>query len=218
MENEKQETLATPQAEEQSLTVECEGTTPSAQTDEGSKKGITLKFNKEIREIPYEEAVELAQKGLKFDTIRSDFEKIKSICAKNGKSVSQFITEIENEQIELRRKQLLESCAGNEELAEHILSLENEKKVGDNGLSELTAEFPEIKSLEDLPQEVLDSVELLGGNVLSAYLLYSHRQARSAQASLIKQKQSSISSVGSLSSGAKTGSSADDEFIKAIWN
>lgn len=217
MENEKLTATAQSQAEEQNLTVESEATTPNEQPIESSRQGITLKFNKEMREVPYEEAVALAQKGLKFDAIKGDFERLKNIAAKSGKSVSDYISAIEEQRITKRREELLKHSGGNEELADHVLSLENSQTETDNGLNLLCAEFPEIKSLEDLPEEVLENVELLGGNLLAAYLLYTHRQKVAGQNALNKQREVQKASVGSLSSGGRASDFAKEEFIKALW-
>ena len=182
-------------------------------------EGIILKFNKEIREISYDEAVVLAQKGLKFDKLSGDIDKLKKLAAKSGKSISEYITEIETKELSEYRERLLKDCGGNEELTEHILSLEKAAGERENdALNELKKEFPEINSLEDLPDEVRESVELFGGNLLSAYLLYNHRQQKLGELSSIRQQQSRAASVGSQQSHAAENIGSVEEFIKGIWS
>lgn len=206
-----------PQAEADNLALSPTDTTPETIPEKAA--GITLKFNKEIREIPYEEAVVLAQKGLKFDKISAEFDRLKQLAVKSGKSISEYITEIESRELSERRSQLLEGCAGNEELTDHILSLEKEaKNTHSDALAQLKEEFPEINSTEDLPDEVRESVELLGGNLLTAYLLYNHRQRRAAEISSLKQQQSREASVGSQQRYAAENTGGIEEFIKGIWS
>ncbi len=220
MENEKIEMLSTqPKVDAENLTAENEATTPQNPPKQSDRQGITLKFNKETREIPYDEAVALAQKGLKFDSILPDFQRLKDLAARDGKSVSDYITEIEAMKFGSHRAEVLSSCAGNEELADRILELEKAAGLGaQDKLSALSKEFPEIKSIDDLPSEVIDSVELLGGNLLSAYLLYNHRQQKAARDSQLKQLESKNASVGSQAVHAAEKSSVNEEFIKGIWS
>lgn len=207
-----------PQVKADNLDLSPTATTPETTPEKAT--GLTLKFNKETREIPYEQAVVLAQKGLKFDKIYGDFTRLKALAAKSGKSISEYITEIEENELSRRKAQLLEGCGGNEELAEHVLSLENAaEKAGDtDAFSLLQREFPEISSPEDLPDEVRETVDLLGGNLLSAYLLYNHRQQRLADAARLKSEESRNASVGSKQSHTPENSGGVEEFIKGIWS
>ena len=185
-------------------------------TDENTGS-LTLKFNKEVRQVPYDEAVTLAQKGLKFDKISGELERLRFLATKKGKNIADFITELETLEAEKRRAELIDGCGGNEQLAEHILSLEG-KKADENSFSALQKEFPEIKSMEELPDEVISALELTGGNALSAYLLYLHRQEKICQESRLKQEMSNAASVGSKQGAAPDKSGGIDEFIKGIWN
>ncbi len=194
---------------------------PTATTPETTPEktpGLTLKFNKEIREIPYDEAVILAQKGLKFDKISSEFERLKNLAQKSGKSIGEYISSIEENELALRKAKLLEGCAGNEELAEHILNLENEREDKSDAFGQLKKEFPEINSVEDLPDEVKETVDLFGGNLLSAYLLYEHRQRKLGEESRLKQQENAAASVGPKQNHAPESISGVEEFIKGIWS
>lgn len=179
---------------------------------------ITLKFNKEILEIPYDEAVALAQKGLKFDKISPELERIKSLAGKKGMSIGDFLSEIENNEQILRREELLKSSGGNEELTEHILNLEKQSNLKNDSFEDLKREFPQIKSSEDLPEEVLEQLDLVGGNMLSAYLLYLHKQNLLAEESKLKQAENRANSLGSQQKNAPEQIDANEEFIKGIWS
>ncbi len=198
---------------------ENSGSEDRATTPEPTKTNerITLKFNKEIREISYDEAVALAQKGLKFDKISDDLTRLRTLAQKRGKSITDYISDIEKGEAERRRAELLDVCK-NEELTEHILSLEGEASTQDASLTALNKEFPEIKSMDDLPDEVKANLALTGGNALSAYLLYLHRQQSLCEQAKLKQSESRAASVGSKGKNAAENSGGVEEFIKGIWS
>ena len=52
---------------------------------------IPVKYNKQIMNLDVISAANLAQKGLKFESICGDYEKLKKLALNEGKSVSEFI-------------------------------------------------------------------------------------------------------------------------------
>ena len=187
-------------------------TTPKS--DEPIK--IPIKFNKETRNLTLEEATTLAQKGLKFESIEKEYNLLKQLALRENKSIPLYIAELDRRYNEEKKQSLTEKCGGNEELAEHILSLENEKKAGD-GFDELTSAFPEIKSKENLPREVLDNAELKGTLLLDEYLRYLLSQKRNAQTVARKQREGEKSSTGSLINRRDSQTSETEEFLKGLW-
>ena len=177
---------------------------------------IPIKFNKETRNLTLEEATTLAQKGLKFESIEKEYNLLKQLALRENKSIPLYIAELDRRYNEENKQSLTEKCGGNEEIAEHILSLENEKKAGD-GFDELTSAFPEIKSKENLPQEVLDNAELKGTLLLDEYLRYLLSQKRNAQTVARKQREGEKSSTGSLINRRDSQTSETEEFLKGLW-
>ena len=177
---------------------------------------IPIKFNKETRNLTLEEATTLAQKGLKFESIEKEYNLLKQLALRENKSIPLYIAELDRRYNEEKKQSLTEKCGGNEELAEHILSLENEKKAGD-GFDELTSAFPEIKSKENLPREVLDNAELKGTLLLDEYLRYLLSQKRNAQTVARKQREGEKSSTGSLINRSDSQTSETEEFLKGLW-
>lgn len=177
---------------------------------------IPIKFNKETRNLSLEEATTLAQKGLKFESIEKEYNLLKQLALRENKSIPLYIAELDRRYNEEKKQSLTEKCGGNEEIAEHILSLENEKKAGD-GFDELTSAFPEIKSKENLPQEVLDNAELKGTLLLDEYLRYLLSQKRNAQTVARKQREGEKSSTGSLINRRDSQTSETEEFLKGLW-
>lgn len=188
------------------------GTTPK--NDEPIK--IPIKFNKETRNLTLEEATTLAQKGLKFESIEKEYNLLKQLALRENKSIPLYIAELDRRYNEEKKQSLTEKCGGNEEIAEHILSLENEKKAGD-GFDELTSAFPEIKSKKNLPREVLDNAELKGTLLLDEYLRYLLSQKRNAQTVARKQREGEKSSTGSLINRRDSQTSETEEFLKGLW-
>ena len=187
-------------------------TTPKS--DEQVK--IPIKFNKETRNLSLEEATTLAQKGLKFESIEKEYNLLKQLASRENKSIPNYIAELERRYNEEKKQSLTEKCGGNQEIAEHILALEKEKKASD-GFEELSTAFPEIKSKENLPQEVLNNAELKGTLLLDEYLRYLLSQKRNAQTVARKQREGEKSSTGSLVNRRDSQTSETEEFLKGLW-
>ncbi|MBQ8202701.1 MAG: hypothetical protein IJZ75_00270 [Clostridia bacterium] len=179
---------------------------------------IPIKFNKEERELSLSEAGSLAQKGLKYDMISPDFTKLKALAEKDGRSVSEFLTYVEEKLNELKRNEILSKCGGNEEIADRLIAMEN-KLSGDGGqMEELREFFPEIEDAASLPQEVLDKAKEKGSRLLDEYLrhLYSLKL-------LEKEKQETKKDVNKHTLGSlKTQDSGESDpvrnmFLKGIW-
>ncbi len=197
-------------------TPENADTTPCKDGKEIS--AVSVKFNKEIRRIPIEEASVLAQKGLKYDLISEDFSRLKNMALKKGQSVTEFLNGMEEEAINNRRAELMEQTGGNGELAEHIISLENMTSSSNREFDELRERFPEIKEIGELPQQVLETSKALGKNLLDTYLRYLLDEKIKQQNAKKQQAAVNLRSTGTLSGeGSACGGTADREFIKGLW-
>ena len=148
---------------------------------------VPVKFNKEIKNLGLKEAAALAQKGLKFEAIADDFAALKSLAAKGGHSVSEYIAELSRQNDENRRQELTEECGGNEKMADYVMQLEKSGEESDD-FAELTAEFPKIKSISDLPDSVVQKSELRGTKLLDEYLRYRLTEEREAASAASNQK------------------------------
>ena len=183
-------------------------------TDAGQNNvTVPVKFNKEIRNLTAEEAGTLAQKGLKFELIENDFLKLKTLAGNRKMSVPEYISELEKEQAQKRKEQILSEYKESEALAERIAELESGKE-NDDGLSELREYFPTVKELSDLPRAVVESASLKGENLLNAYLKYRIVKKRQADEERLFERGARDASVGSLKSA---GESTEDAFLRALW-
>lgn len=213
------ETVVLPNTTETDGVAVAEDTIPSGSGTEKNGLKICVKFNKELRELSMDEASALAQKGLKYDTVKDELERLKNLAASSGKNITDFITEMENQKKNAHKNDLLESCSGNEELVNRIIELEGNSANDEVlGFSELKTEFPEIKEISDIPSEVLEETEIKGGNLFDAYLRYLHKQTRQAKRYMEQKNKTEQSSVGSQLGHGSTVSNANEEFIKGLWN
>lgn len=213
-----EEKVVPPNTTDSLVVGEAEDTNQAAITPTKNDLKIRVKFNKETRELSMDEATALAQKGLKYDSVSSELERLKKIATEGGKNITDFITELENQRKIAHKNELLENCSGNQELVERIIKLEGEETEEILGFSELSAEFPEIKSVSDLPVDVLENVKIKGGNLFDAYLRYLHRQTRQAKRYIEEKSKTDQSSTGSQLGQGNTVSDTNEEFIKGLWN
>ena len=191
-----------------------EDTTPK----EEPEATIPVKFNKEIKNLTVDEAAKLAQKGMKYDLIFNDYETLKNLSRKNGKSVTEFVEGLKADDYDKRLKELTEKCGGDEALAEHIVKLESENASDTaNGFGELQNNFPEIKSLEELPEEIVEAAKLKGTLLLDEYLRYLLKQKRYSEEMKKTGKLSENASVGSQLNRRGKISPEASEFLKGLW-
>ncbi len=184
----------------------------------GEKIKVPIKFNKEIREIPLEEASVLAQKGMKFDLISEDYKTLKVLSQKNNKSVREFLEDLKLSDYNKRANELCEKCGGDEALAKHIIALEN-GGIGNGlrGFEELQSFFGEIKSTEDLPQTVRESAELKGSLLLDEYLRYLLNEKREKEKAVKANLFSKEASIGSQQSRKGNITPEASEFLRGLW-
>ena len=189
------------------------GTTPQEKTE----ITIPVKYNKELKELDIASASVLAQKGLKYDAISEDYEALKRLARLENKSVPQYIAQLKQNRSDKRRAYLTEKCGGDSELAEHIASLEAEKLESANGFEELARLFPEFKTEEELPYEVLLNSNEKGSLLLDEYLRYLLNKQRTENAAALKAKEAVNRSLGSQISRQGSVNPETEEFLKGLW-
>jgi hypothetical protein len=178
---------------------------------------IPVKFNKEEYSLTKEQAIELSQKGMKFDAISNQWEKLKGLAKAENKGTEEFLYALEKMRTEKRIKELKEQCGGNEEIAKLIVELEDGKGETLRGEKEFKEFFP-TKNIEELPDEVKNAVAENNGNVLDQYLRYEARQALIKEREEMQKKENTESSVGSQKDISENRSPESEEFIRGIWN
>lgn len=200
-----------PEPTEESLPPETEETTPTQGNNNSAF--VEVKFNKETKKLSLDEAATLAQKGMKFDLIAADLEKLKALSKGEGLSVSDYILRLEGERRDKQLSELLDKCGGDSELAEKLLKLDDSNRPDE--FAALKAEFPDI-AYDELPDEVKTAAELKGTGLLFEYLLYDHRLRVAAAEELSRREETAQVSLGSLSYGSSR-NVTDAEFLKGVW-
>lgn len=209
---EKEKDTALPKAAEESK-AETEETIPQ---NSANDTVIPVKFNKETRNLNVDEAIVLAQKGLKFESIEKEYNVLKELAAKENKSVPVYLETLARAQLDEKRKVLTEKCGGDSELAEHIISLEN-GAFCDGGFEEVKKNFPEIKSPDHLPASVLENAQSKGTLLLDEYLRYLLKEKQKARSVLQSQKAGKSATTGSLSNRLGGNTPETEEFLKGLW-
>ncbi len=187
-------------------------------TPEQTEIFIPVKYNKQIMNLDVAKAGELAQKGLKFESICEDFEELKKMALQKGKSVSEFIAELKTQNYNTKKQQLTEKCGGDGALAEHILELEDNKGSEIRGFEELKEKFPKFKTLDSLPESVLENAKLKGSLLLDEYLRYKLNEEIAVRNNISKQNSAKNSSVGSQLTKRGIDNPETAEFLKGLWN
>ena len=204
-----------PESQEENNNSKNEETTPQI-SNEGIK--IPIKFNKEERELSVEEAASLAQKGLKYDMITPDFDRLRSLAQQNGKSVGEFLSMVEGNLKKERRDEILSKCGGNEELTDNFISMEEKLSSDDGQLKELMEFFPEISGYDELPEEVVIRSREKGSRILDEYLRHLHSLKMQKRLSEEKEKDIKKHTLGSLKT-EDTGAvdPVRNMFLKGLW-
>lgn len=178
---------------------------------------IPVKFNKEVRNLTLEEATLLSQKGMKFDAIEKQWERIKAFAKEDNFTTSQFLDALENMRTEKRIKELTDECGGNSEMAKKFLLLEKQESSQSFGEKDFKEYFPD-KEISDLPEEVLNRAKQNNSNILDEYLRFKARKDAEEEKQKQKLKENAESAVGSQKDSGIYRAPENEEFIRGIWN
>ena len=190
----------------------------SENTDDQKKEiKIPVKFNKEVKEISLQEASNLAQKGMKFDIISEDYEKLKNLALSENKSVSEFLGELISNKKNERIENLTKILGGNKDMAEHVISLEDKETNINSDLDEVKKYFPKIKGDEDLPGEVVEASKLKGTNLLNEYLRYLLKERLNLDKVIDNQNKTQGLSLGSHINSQTEENPETIQFLKGLW-
>lgn len=190
---------------------------PENKSDITDAPVVPVKFNKEIRNLSIEEAANLSQKGLKYESIFPQWEKVRLLSKQENMSTAEFLDALEKERTKIREEELTRQCGGNSEMAKRIIELEGNTGNFIRGEKDFKEFFPN-KSIESLPEEILDRVKENNSNLLDEYLRYKAKQALLLRAEEKKRRENLLSSVGSQKDSGISRSEDFREFVRGIWN
>ncbi|MBQ0083872.1 MAG: hypothetical protein KBS52_03800 [Clostridiales bacterium] len=218
MENAEEKKLVQPDTSENSGAAEQKATTPENLPNENSEPTISVKFNKEMLEIPISQAQSLAQKGLKYEKVSESLERLRKMAAASGRNINDYLSFLENQASTAHKNELLCKCSGDESLVAQILSLEGKESDELIGLDELIKNVDTVKSIEDIPEPVIVAAKEKGGNLFDEYLRYQFNESRKVKEALSSRETAKLSTTGPINAGTPASDAAGIQFIKGIWN
>lgn len=186
---------------------------------------FTVKYNKEERQVSYDEAPDYIQKGLNYDKVNqraSEYEQhLNRVAQLSGyQTHEEFITALEEAEQQQERQRYEEAGIDpdmfNQFLENHpdmkyareMRAREQEQQQIQTEVEQLRDQFPDIKP-EDLSDELFKLKEQRGIPLMHAYLEmnYSRLAQQKEQEAIQKLQNNAHSTPGSLGAGAehKTG-------------
>lgn len=212
------------------------------QKDENADQRFSLKHLDEVKEVNRDEVIELAQKGMDYDRIRTERDTMKAdygqlqdykaliteLAENSGMNAEDFVMNVraklmvakganlteETALQQLKAKAAEKAAAEKEEKSaeEANRQAEAEKARKEADVQNFIATFPGVEA-KDIPAEVW-SVAKKTGNLTGAYSAYRIKQLEEQIATAEKNKKNEERSTGSRKTG---GNSAFDNF-DAMWD
>lgn len=184
---------------------------------ESGEKFIPVKYNKEIINLDFDRAGELAQKGMKFEALSDELELLKQLANDSNKTVKQYLSDLKFQKNGLLRDSLIEKCGDDTELRDELLRLYAKNEQPNDGFLEVQEYFPEIKSRDDLPESVLENARLCGRGLLDEFLRYRFLQQKAVKDNILSQQRGAASSAGSQLNKTRGDNPEAAEFLKGLW-
>jgi hypothetical protein len=211
---------------------------PENQTEQAPQT-IKVKYNGKEQELPLDEAVKLAQKGMNYDHVSEELQSLRSVidayAKASGMTREQYVEFLRENQAEYQRQQLrhelqdgntevpdalldelAQGRAAREEL-EHLRKQEQEQQQAQEqqikAWMALRERFPDV-AIDKLPPDVYKAVEN-GMTPIEAYLDYQVRDAQLKLAALEKQKETKARAIGPLAEEG-TPVTGDDPFLEGF--
>ena len=177
-------------------------------------EGLELKYMGEVRQVPREEAVALAQKGMDYDRIRAERDELRGFRAQAAPALE--LMEGMARRSGMSTEAFLERCRetalpGGTQSGDWEERMRSEAL--DRDMRDFVSDYPDVKA-EDIPKEVWEMVA--GGKSLTgAYQLHRIRTLESRLAAGEQDRRSRRTAMGSMAQSA-SGDSGD--LISRWWN
>ena len=204
---------------------QAEAQAQNTTTDAGTQQEPTfrLKYNHEEREIPYSQAVELAQKGMNYDKVIEKLQGlesnpglswVQSQAQRYGMSVDQFVDAMKQQEEQEQLNQLIQQNIPDEYAKEMLENRKfreqyqqerdaSQKKTKENAMyQEFLASYPDIKP-DQIPPDVWKEVNQ-GRNLLDAYVRYENKALKDQITKFQTKEQ--VAGTNQANAQASTGS------------
>lgn len=188
---------------------------------------IRAKFNKQERVYSLDEARPLVEKGLKYDAIQADYDRLRYLAKSMDIGVSDLVERLMKSSDDKMYNDILSECDGNETAAKQLFEYRKserdqkfarykeeetrqeaeEAKTAEKELTqrlaqeyiELSREFPgKFSEFKHVPQSVVNEAIQQNISLMDAYLRFQHREAAKTQKAKTQQEAAKQSSAGSM--------------------
>ena len=201
---------------------------------------ITIRYNHQDRQLTKTEAVTLAQKGLKMDSMADMLNDISYLAAIQDKTPAELIKGYIEAGENIKRQELIDRYGGDDEAIEVLMEkfrTENQQKfsavketikqkeeaaqqdlnqrIADE-FQNMKADFSELTDYTSLPTEVKRAA-VNGMPLKYAYLEYKYAQEKLAAAAKSQAEQAAKKSTGSMAT-AEGANSTVDALLRGLWN
>lgn len=191
-----------------------------------------------IKASDTERVTSLLQKGMKFENMADDLEKLHQLASAYGAKTT---TEMLDRMLEVRENAVKEEYIRQygKEAGEKLYEVEKTQRVAKHGtfkeadeaadkasrmainerlateLVELQGDHPDVASIKDLPKSVVDTALQKGIPLLDAYNRHILKEQKRTASAVQKQTSNQKASVGSLSdSGGETSDPVWEAFLR----
>lgn len=211
--------------------------------EEMTPQMLRVKFNKEEKEIPLDEAVPLVQKGMNYDKLQEKLQSLESdprlsfveeLAKEQGMDVNEYLEAVKQHREEQRLNELIQQNIP-EDMAKEILEnrkfreqmeSERKQKTEEQKENEQYSEFLNYfkqandrdfdSSKDQIPPEVWETHQQ-GVPLKFAYMEHQNKQL-AQQLKAVKQNENNKKKapVGSVTSHGSTENASEDDFLKGF--
>ena len=208
----------------------------SIQTDttQNEGTGIKVKYNHKEMVLSPEDAANYAQKGMKLDSLKPVLDGISYLASARQMTGEETVRALVEEYEARKRQDYIEKYS-DEGLADFFMERDRSEAAGSYEeadarakkaqkqsleerlameYEELRESFEEIKSFDDIPDEVLLSAK--EEKLINAYLLYRHRQEQKKKRYEKLNMENRKKALGNISSGREAEDNVLTAFIKGL--
>lgn len=185
---------------------------------DGAPNGVRVRFNHTERQLSEQEAITYAQKGMKWESFQQDYDRLRFLAEGAGKTVSELIAHLMEQDREAELQAVLEKC-GDRETAQQLVDLrrnqrqarfQTEQQVQQtearqrqnerlaDGYHALKKAMPTAPSFDELPEEVIRTAVQQDISLYDAYLRFTYAQQQKIAAAQAQRERSAAASTGSL--------------------
>ena len=170
-----------------------------------------------IKASDTERVTSLLQKGMKFENMADDLEKLHQLASAYGAKTT---TEMLDRMLEVRENEKTQRVAKHGTFKEADEAADKASRMAINErlateLVELQGDHPDVASIKDLPKSVVDTALQKGIPLLDAYNRHILKEQKRTASAVQKQTSNQKASVGSLSdSGGETSDPVWEAFLR----